>query len=952
MLCFVLGTILAVDAQKYNFQPYDLENDLGISSVSAVANSDKGFLYIGDNEKIHLFNGKSSEILIPEFNLPFSEFKNLVEGDEGDLFLLSNNQLKIFGSNESLVAESVNTFVCSASQIYFGNENGVNVFDRKNNIIHRPDVLLQLANFQINDLLLIDNNLYIASNKGLYVYHTKEKTLDDFNLTSSFQLQEMAVDGGRELWAYDLEGTLYAIDLQTKKVRPFYNEGFSITNLSIDSSERVWVGTRNKGILRYDQRDNLWKTIDQRNGLPDNRISHILIDSWGMVWIVSADNTLSKFIDREYELYNVYDGMASDEVNAIFNYEEDLIFSAGSKGIFTFSNKSFLKVHELDVKSAAIYKDSSDLWIGTNGSGLIRVSQDESTVFRKNAGLPSDWISGIVKASDGSIWIGTPSNGLAQLSERDSSSMTVNKLGIEEGLSDPYISALFASPSGPVYFGTRSGKIGVLDFGNFRELPADSINSEVTSICEGSYGEIYFSTSSDGLFKWANEKKGNLRNVPNYPKNIAAISYRDNRLWAVNDKGITDGENKFTTGEGFPSKRIVKGSMVAKGNRNWIACKDGLLSIGELQSGHSIMKPRIHFNNVQANFKSLVFQANGGGESVQIKYNELPVSFEYEGVDIHANKELQYSYILEGQDKLWSPWTKNDNPIFNNLNAGNYTFKVRVRSDDESISDPISYDFTINGPLWKEWWFFPSLALALGLFAFMIFRNRIKAVRLKNEEEKAQLELKNRLLELEQKANQLQMNPHFIFNALNSIQATVAKEDYKDARKEISDFAILMRSILSNSKESVIALEDELQLLRKYIDIERKCRTLGFKYEINLPDELDIEEAQIPPMLIQPFIENAIIHGLSKKDGGKLSITFSLLEESVILVQIEDDGVGYENSKVSSVNKKHKSVAIEVTKERLETLLNKKHFPVLEIRQKGVEGGTLVNIKIPLTYEY
>ncbi len=308
--------------------------------------------------------------------------------------------------------------------------------------------------------------------------------------------------------------------------------------------------------------------------------------------------------------------------------------------------------------------------------------------------------------------------------------------------------------------------------------------------------------------------------------------------------------------------------------------------------------------------------------------------------------------MIEGRDKFWSPWTKNDNTSFNNLAAGTYTFSVRALSEEDEVSKTISYTFEVDGPLWYNWWFFPLIGLLTASLIFWLFRRRLHVVKKRNQEEKAQLEMQNRLLELEQKANQLQMNPHFIFNALNSIQATVAKEDYQDARKEITEFATLMRSILSNSKERVISLEDELKLLNKYVGIEKKCRALGFSYEVKIDSKIDKEEAMIPPMVIQPFVENAIVHGLKGVKEGHLLINFKVLRENLLEVEVIDNGIGYEKSKINSVRKNHKSVAIEVTKERLEALVKKNDHPVLSIEQISDEGGTRVVLKMPVEYNF
>ncbi|GLR18573.1 sensor histidine kinase [Portibacter lacus] len=919
-----------------------------------MANSKDGYLYIGGPETVYRFDGKNSDPIFQDFNLPFSEIDNLVEVGRDSLFLMTNGKLILYGQESPIVDETINAYALYRNKIFYGTDNGVKFYDRDGNYIDRPIPLLKLENIKINDLVISDHFLYIASEKGFYKYDIENEKLENYNLTEKLDLQKIKIDQYESMWSYDLNGTVFNIDLKNKTYTPYYNEGFQINNLAIDSSDRVWIGTTNKGILRHDLRKQSWKTIDQRSGLSDNRITEIIVDHWGMVWIATADQMLAKFIDRDYELFNVYDGLVSDDVSAIYAQEDRLLFSAGNKGVYAYQNRKITTLIDLDVKCESIYADSLNLWVGTNGNGILRLSNNETTTYRKAAGIPSEWINHIVKDQEENIWISTFSNGIANLIQRDSSTIVVRKFGKEEGLQDLNISAILASSSGVVYYGTQSGSIGAFYGKVHQRIPSEGIiSSTITDIIQGPNNEIFFASLNNGVFELKqNEKKGGLSKIEHFPESVKALALKGNEVWAANDKGVYKDSLSFTTGDGFPSNKIIAGGMVEYQDRIWIASPNGIISIGDLASARNERVPLIHFKDVQANYNPIPISRGSDRNAASIDYNENQISFEYEGVDIHSTKDLNYSYILEGRDKDWSPWTKNDNPSFSNLSAGSYAFKVRAKSDDDAISAPISYTFVINGPIWKKWWFFPSIAIVIGLLVFALFRRRIRNIKKKNEEEKAQLELKNKLLELEQKANQLQMNPHFIFNALNSIQATVAKEDYKDARREITDFATLMRSILSNSKERVITLQDELQLLKKYIDIEKKCRTLDFEYEIDIQDKIDVAEALIPPMLIQPFVENAIVHGIQHSQAGKLQLNFKLLLEDIMEVRIIDNGIGYETSKKKSVRKKHKSIAIDVTKERLETLLPIKYHPVIKINQISKEGGTEVVIRIPVEYNF
>lgn len=976
--CILLCVIISNNSiksygQQYNFKKFHLETDLDINIQSGLEtslfSSSKGYLYISGNESIYRFDGKNAELVNLDIQLPFSEITNISQKSDGTLYFLNNGRLSCIDKDEFKeipIEESVNAYLSNGDDIYFGVDDGLKKYDQVNNIIEVPDPLLRLKGIKINALLKDENFLYIGSENGLWTYNLKSKTVTDFGKSSNANLLNITQDQNKVLWSFDDIGNIYEIDVKRRKFNQFKNPRTEFSSIACDHTNRLWFGTRNKGILSFDQESQIWKVIDEERGLSDNRVLQILIDHWGSVWIHTADLQISKFIDKDYEVFDVYNDLPSDQINCLYADGQGLLCSAGTNGVYAYEDGTFGLVANSDVfpnaRITSILRDSSELWLGTNGNGLVKITENEYTVFRKESGIASNWISNLARDTIGNIWVASPSNGLTRLSQRDSLSLKIDRFGLEEGLSDLNITALKVLHNGTTYFGTQSGSISIINGERIITLN-DDVGSEVTDIIEDESGTIYFITFNDGVFQYQNLKKSSFEKLEfegfDFPTKVRAASIKDAKLWLANDKGIhsvpltTKNQvfQQFTTANGFPSSSISRGAMLDYLDMLWVGTAKGLVKIGDLNFGFESKKPLIHFDEVQVDFVPIELTSLEKGK-FRIKHNEN-VSFSFQGVDINSDKDLSYSYILEGRDKMWSPWNKNKNQNYNSLNAGSYDFKVKTKSVNGEQSEILQMPFTVKGPLWKEWWFVPGLII-FGLLALgLIFRNRIVRIKKKNAEEKAQLELKNRLLELEQKANQLQMNPHFIFNALNSIQSTVAKEDYKDARKEINDFAVLMRSILSNSKERVITLQDELNLLEKYIQIEKTCRALEFDYEIIVDDAIDKEELMIPPMLIQPFIENAIIHGLKKKQSGELLLKISLLNEYVLLCEVIDNGAGYDNTKKESREKKHKSVAIEVTKERLENLLKKEFFPVLKIEQIDKEqGGTKVQLKIPAEYNF
>jgi LytS/YehU family sensor histidine kinase len=205
------------------------------------------------------------------------------------------------------------------------------------------------------------------------------------------------------------------------------------------------------------------------------------------------------------------------------------------------------------------------------------------------------------------------------------------------------------------------------------------------------------------------------------------------------------------------------------------------------------------------------------------------------------------------------------------------------------------------------------------------------------------------LLDLEQQALRLQMNPHFIFNALNSIQHAILTGKQNDAYNSLELFSSLIRGILENSKHKFISLEDEIEILKIYIEIEAKRFSSDFTYEVNINPDIDISSIKIPPMLIQPFVENSIWHGLMPKPDGEKKLLLSFTgTDNLVICKVEDNGIGRIKAGITKNKKQTTSLGTALTFSRVANInmLENKTKYAIEIQDKQNDGGTVVTITI------
>nr|MDQ3016750.1 histidine kinase [Bacteroidota bacterium] len=318
-------------------------------------------------------------------------------------------------------------------------------------------------------------------------------------------------------------------------------------------------------------------------------------------------------------------------------------------------------------------------------------------------------------------------------------------------------------------------------------------------------------------------------------------------------------------------------------------------------------------------------------------------------IDFEEGPDFQFAYKIDTESE-WINVGHQRNIFLSNLSSGEKLLMIKATSlSGEERSAALKV--TIRAPIWQRPWFIIIAGLVIATLFYFIYQARERRIK-----EKAGID--GMLAEAEMKALHAQMNPHFIFNSLNSIREMIVNKETQDASRYLSDFAILIRMTLDQSSQSYITLNSTIEYLRKYVEME-KIRTDKFNIRITCDEHLDADELVLPPMLIQPFIENAIWHGLNG-DGKQLEIcvTFKQQGDNLICI-IEDDGVGIRKSLARK--KKYPigfaSVGISNIQKRID-LLNRKYnlHSKIMIEDKSTspdstETGTIVTITLPLEME-
>ncbi len=452
---------------------------------------------------------------------------------------------------------------------------------------------------------------------------------------------------------------------------------------------------------------------------------------------------------------------------------------------------------------------------------------------------------------------------------------------------------------------------------------------------------------------WVIDKsKGLVSNVCN-----SVCIDKNNTVWVATNNGIskvTYTLNKdelssvvknYTTADGLTSNTVH--DILVHHDTIWIATENGVCFFREDEMKQKYQPPTVVLEGFHVNNKSIDLT-----QQISLQYTENNIRIDFTGISYSSHNNIQYKYKLEGADTGWN-YTTARRIEYSNLSPGKYVFLVSAANSNNGWTGLVQkVEFGIKAPFWKTPMFIIISIISLLAIFFFVTRFIINNIRAKHAMQQKQLGYEKQLLQLEQQALHLQMNPHFIFNAMNAIKGFYAAANKQAANEYIDKFAGLMRMILEKNAQPTISIQDEMSILKSYLELAALRQDRKFVFDIEITKGLNIFQLHIPSMLLQPFVENAVVHGIAPLvDGGKILISFSI-ENELLVCTIEDNGVGRVQSQLLNKYKLHQSKGIYITTQRLQLLSPKAKLAIEDIiAANGKPAGTKVVLQLPLVFK-
>ncbi len=664
-------------------------------------------------------------------------------------------------------------------------------------------------------------------------------------------------------------------------------DGF-INGIVKDKNGLLWMGSQT-GLVQWNPLTNIsrfynFPYMDAETGFPKQlTIKAVATDSMHRLWVSAYGGGIGYF---------------SNQKNAIINVPLD-----STKGK-VFRSKF---IHQFLVQA------NGKIW-ACSGSGLFGIDTTTLQPMDNNNNPALKKVDGtkilcIAEDPQHRLWLGTESKGIYCYNAQK---QTLENYSISNGASDNQCPALCADKDGTIYAATSNG---LYIFKANRQLKMyNTTNGLRSNKCQ-----------SVLIDKEGNIWVANQQYLVKYNPADSTFTYYDNNA------GLTS--ESYRNGAAFAA---------ADGTLYW-GTANGINSFLPNQLGGNNTPLQVNISALQTADSSFVTLSNN---RFSLAAHQTDVTIHFAAINLMGSKNILYQYQLNGLGNKWDTATDIRQITYSALAPGKYTFLLKASKDglDWQHANPVY--FTIATPWYTAGWFIALCIAAAATAIFLWVKNRekkyreaqhqkAKEIQYKLDIEQAQNAVQQQELEVallhknlagaQLTATRAQMNPHFIFNALNSVQQYILQGNVDEANKYLAKFSRLQREILNHCDQQFISLQKETDMIRLYVEFEQLRLNDTFHFTITMANEIDTDELMVPPMILQPFIENAIWHGLQPKMGYRqLTIVFVMVHgDKSLLCTITDNGVGRPAAmqhKISQQKQPHISKGLHLVNERLQLL--------------------------------
>ena len=713
----------------------------------------------------------------------------------------------------------------------------------------------------------------------------------------------------------------------------------------IEYKDELWLGKSDyNGIEVYKDLSDVFSE-KKRILLPDKFVSNFFEDNQGGLWVCTIENGVFYAPNSENRTYNKTSGFQEDFVKSISIETDTTLYVAHwNEGTSKLNHET--ENLNYSYSNPFQYQYNYDVHYDKKLDKLIITPY--ATIYNNNDKkiIESSLSTNHIKTFGSYNISSNPYKGNYLLSGGSMVHFVDLKLDSVTWVSDPdykhLVRVLDANydNEGHIWVTKVDGLWNIINEEYIRPTDLDSILYQRIECAEFlSNNQIVLGTKGNGVvIGYEKDKTQKITTEDGLTANNIENIHIDSldQIWVGTLNGLNrirlteDGPDikVFTKKHGLPSDEITK--IQTQEDITWVATNKGLCKMMDMDIDSSTTIPLLKSFSVNDSMTLINYGA-------EFSHGQNNIAMEYVALDYKAQGNILYRYRLENE-RDWKTTTQTQ-LNFSNLSHGNYDIEIQAQNEDRFWSPSLRLSFVIKRPWWLQSWFLIISIGSLVSLIYLYYKNRVRKILISNA-------LQVQLVDLERSALQAQMNPHFIFNVLNSVQAAISADDKEKANSILAKFAKLIRTTLNNVRSDSISLQEELQYLSSYVELEKTRHHNKFEFTIEVGDEIDPFDIVIPPMLIQPFIENAIKHGMKDNEQGVIKLSIKKREEA-LEVNITDNGKGVHQEEK---NHEYEPLAMKITQRRLKLTqpdTQENSFEVITLKDRnGSISGTRVTFKI------
>lgn len=953
LICFL--QVIPLYPQTPSYYHYTSSDGLASSTVFNIIQDRNGFIWFATLNGMSKFDGKHFITFRTNDGLNSNSIISIVEGKNGELYIanhekginvLRNGKIENYCSEidgKSFTASYLLLVPSENDQqiLYFsGSPGSIISFSEKktggliiNTIYTRPTY--------INKLEILPNGDMIA---------LTVTGIDNFR---NNKLTKLRISGLPDTAVYCLtndddgsyfigtKGMIYRI--KNNEVIRRYKINLCADNNDVmailrDKDNNLWFSIMNRGFFLIPKGSDKIIDVGSKMGLQSTLVNNYLEDNEGNIWISTFSKGVYCLNNLYLKSYNEKDGLSNNNVYSIVKEGSGKLLIGTFNGINILENERFDHIRSKWAKTLTDYiyhiKDIDNVFYvcgSIGGNEIINISYNGIKFYMLNR--PS-----FCKISNGLYLFGNWDNSISTRIEFNYKKKESSRFYIFGDR--PFINSvneIFEDTEKNVWLGTSLGLCKLSNLSNDKTgwkksfFPSNPVlNSKINSIIQDNNNNVWFAGEKGiASYNLENDSVKAYSNIMGHDLSSSTSIVSDNkkRIWIGNMKGLYlfDGNSikHLTIKTGLPSDEVYSLFYDKEKNYLYIGTSNGISFLDINKFDNNVLPSlNVKINSIKAgdsvftNYSNLVF-----------KPEQNNVYIDFDAISFSSPGSVKYKYNLNG---VWKE-TEHDFLDFVSLKKGKYELQIMAKTLNSDWGKPYFLSFRILPRFVETIWFNLLIISILACMAIFVIIWRLK---LNNKKIREELELTERINELKHHALSAMMNPHFIFNSLNSVQYLINCQRNEEANDYIAIMAKLIRKNLDTAGSGFILLAEEIDRLKLYLDLEKLRFQESFSYEIITGTDVKTNSIMIPNMIIQPFVENSLWHGIiNSGNKGLLTVSFSFEDVDIdsiicssLIIKVRDNGIGILEAKR---NKKedHISKGIQIIEERLRLLSTKMELP-------------------------